>query len=667
MSVGDLLDDYFETDELKGAYASSGVVGVWAGPLHARAPPTTCCTTSSASSTACRAPGATCAAAWARSPRRSPPARAPRRDDPHRAPTSPRSTSPAGASPASRSSRRDAHARRSSLSGAHPKRTVLDLVGAEHFPDEVAEDMRRYRTRGGVGEDQRRPLRAAALRQRARGRQRAAAAREPRDLPVDRLPRARLAGRHARRAGGGPVHRGRGPDGGRPDADRRRHARSSRCSPSTARTTSRGLARRRARGLRASAASRHPRPARAERPRRAPRTTRCWRRRTSSGSSASRAARSSRASRTSSRWRSCARRPELARYATPVHGLYLCGAGTHPGGGVIAASGHNAAQRVLRDLRAERIARAAPSVAAVGAEWTFSPHGRPMVDRTVQLDNGLPSRRVVAAVNEPSPAGRGCRDGRCCAAAARWPPPPASARRWPAVRTRPTPVAAGGAGQRRQGPARRSDRRRPASTPPASRSRAATTRSSCRGIGDTVTSSAQARARRRAEDLQLRRLPQPGDHQGVRQAGGRQRPGHDVRDARRGVLASSAPAASTFDVIFSTPDQLSRLVGRQLLQPLNLELVPNLTKNVWPELHSPFYDVGPRYSVPYVDLHDGHRLAQRQDRLRPEQARPAVGRASGTRAEVPRQGRHPRRQARGLGHGDDAPRRDRPQHRGPGR
>jgi phytoene dehydrogenase-like protein len=46
--------------------------------------------------------------------------------------------------------------------------------------------------------------------------------------------------------------------------------------------------------------------------------------------------------------------PELARYATPVHGLYLCGAGTHPGGGVIAASGHNAAHRALRDLRAER-------------------------------------------------------------------------------------------------------------------------------------------------------------------------------------------------------------------------------------------------------------------------------------------------------------------------
>ena len=29
--------------------------------------------------------------------------------------------------------------------------------------------------------------------------------------------------------------------------------------------------------------------------------------------------------------------PELAQYATPVDGLYLCGAGTHPGGGVMAA------------------------------------------------------------------------------------------------------------------------------------------------------------------------------------------------------------------------------------------------------------------------------------------------------------------------------------------
>jgi len=43
--------------------------------------------------------------------------------------------------------------------------------------------------------------------------------------------------------------------------------------------------------------------------------------------------------------------PTLAQYATPLEGLYLCGAGTHPGGGVMAASGHNAAQRILKDRR----------------------------------------------------------------------------------------------------------------------------------------------------------------------------------------------------------------------------------------------------------------------------------------------------------------------------
>jgi phytoene dehydrogenase-like protein len=43
--------------------------------------------------------------------------------------------------------------------------------------------------------------------------------------------------------------------------------------------------------------------------------------------------------------------PLLAQYATPVDGLYLCGAGTHPGGGVMGACGHNAAQRILKDRR----------------------------------------------------------------------------------------------------------------------------------------------------------------------------------------------------------------------------------------------------------------------------------------------------------------------------
>jgi len=37
-------------------------------------------------------------------------------------------------------------------------------------------------------------------------------------------------------------------------------------------------------------------------------------------------------------------------YATPVQGLYSCSAGCHPAGSVIGAAGHNAAERILRDL-----------------------------------------------------------------------------------------------------------------------------------------------------------------------------------------------------------------------------------------------------------------------------------------------------------------------------
>ena len=43
--------------------------------------------------------------------------------------------------------------------------------------------------------------------------------------------------------------------------------------------------------------------------------------------------------------------PGYADYRTPVRGLYLCGAATHPGGGVMGACGYNAAREILRDLR----------------------------------------------------------------------------------------------------------------------------------------------------------------------------------------------------------------------------------------------------------------------------------------------------------------------------
>ncbi|HZP63926.1 MAG TPA: NAD(P)/FAD-dependent oxidoreductase [Terriglobales bacterium] len=46
--------------------------------------------------------------------------------------------------------------------------------------------------------------------------------------------------------------------------------------------------------------------------------------------------------------------PGWSQYRTPISGLYLCGAGAHPGGGVTGAPGHNAAFQVLRDLRHPR-------------------------------------------------------------------------------------------------------------------------------------------------------------------------------------------------------------------------------------------------------------------------------------------------------------------------
>lgn len=52
-------------------------------------------------------------------------------------------------------------------------------------------------------------------------------------------------------------------------------------------------------------------------------------------------------------------RPVLgyANYRGPLQGLYMCGAGTHPGGGVTGIPGHNAAREILRDFKRGRMKR----------------------------------------------------------------------------------------------------------------------------------------------------------------------------------------------------------------------------------------------------------------------------------------------------------------------
>ena len=53
-----------------------------------------------------------------------------------------------------------------------------------------------------------------------------------------------------------------------------------------------------------------------------------------------------------------------------------------------------------------------------------------------------------------------------------------------------------------------------------------------------------------------------------------------------------ASGSVTPDVMEMTPDNLDQVVAGKLIKPLNLDYIPNLKKNIWPQLVSPFYDVG---------------------------------------------------------------------------
>jgi phytoene dehydrogenase-like protein len=56
-----------------------------------------------------------------------------------------------------------------------------------------------------------------------------------------------------------------------------------------------------------------------------------------------------------------------SHYRTPLAGYYLCGSGSHPGGGVSGMPGHNSAQRILADLAGRTDERAGRDVATAGA------------------------------------------------------------------------------------------------------------------------------------------------------------------------------------------------------------------------------------------------------------------------------------------------------------
>jgi spermidine/putrescine transport system substrate-binding protein len=79
------------------------------------------------------------------------------------------------------------------------------------------------------------------------------------------------------------------------------------------------------------------------------------------------------------------------------------------------------------------------------------------------------------------------------------------------------------------------------------------------------------------------------------------------------AVAKLASGAVQFDVFVPELVFLERLVVGKILQPLNLSYIPNLARNVWPSLHSPWYDVGSQYTVPYTIYTTG--IGWRTDKL----------------------------------------------------
>ena len=85
------------------------------------------------------------------------------------------------------------------------------------------------------------------------------------------------------------------------------------------------------------------------------------------------------------------------------------------------------------------------------------------------------------------------------------------------------------------------------------------------------------------------------------------------------AVAKLSSGAVDFDLIMGLAgSNIVDLIAHKLLLPLNHSYLPNLEKNVWPELADPFYDRGSRYTVPYVVWMDG--IGWRNDKVKEDVA-----------------------------------------------
>src|SRR5262249_17584910 len=85
-------------------------------------------------------------------------------------------------------------------------------------------------------------------------------------------------------------------------------------------------------------------------------------------------------------------------------------------------------------------------------------------------------------------------------------------------------------------------------------------------------------------------------------------------DSQDEAITRQATHAVAPDVVNITPDRLAQAVAGKLIKPINLDYIPNLQANIWPTLHSPFYDTGSRYTVPYTVYKTG--IGWRSDKVR---------------------------------------------------
>ena len=353
MSVADLLDEYFENDALKGSIASTGVVGVWAGPntpgtaynlLHHALGELNGVKGSWGHVVGGMGAISEAIAASARA------AGAEIRTDAEVASIDVEGERVVGVTLA------DGERIKAPIvaSGAHPKNTILDLAGAENFPAEVVADMRRYRTRGGsvkinmvlseppryegVPEEMQEVLRHTGVNlcpsiaylekawQQALGGEPATEPYVEAELPSAIDPSLTDDGTWVM-----TMFTQYGPpeEKGWPDGARERYADA--CIEHLARYAPNVPDAILEREVLAP-----------------PDIERIF------GLTGGSIFQGEQGMDQMAFMRPS---PLLSGYSTPVAGLYLCGAGTHPGGGVMAASGHNAAKKILKDGRFQRLRR----------------------------------------------------------------------------------------------------------------------------------------------------------------------------------------------------------------------------------------------------------------------------------------------------------------------